>query len=84
MFFLRENSIIKAHIRKGGIRIDCDKEFVVCHIGYDDCMKATTRPNVSVDVMGSAEKEFFLYRFDTYGTNEGELIKLNELANRIT
>lgn len=61
-------------------RVDCDREFVTYNVYYENRMKTTIRPDVSVDVVENVERELFMEGYDVCEINEAELISLNNWA----
>ncbi len=64
-------------------RIDCDKEFVTCHVQYHDRMKAVARPDVCEDVMTHVEEELLCDGYASHTIAENDLLTLNRLLQPV-
>lgn len=64
-------------------RIDCDKEFVTHHVGYQDRLKTTSRPDVCDDVIRHVEDELEKDGYQQIEMDEDDLLLLNAYVFRV-
>ncbi len=60
-------------------RIDCDKLFKTNSVNYDDSLKTTSRPDISIELYNDILKELLADGYLEIGIDENELKMLNIL-----
>lgn len=64
-------------------RIDCDKEFITCHVRYDERLRTTWRPDVCNDVMLHIDAELLCDGYVSNYIEESALLSLNPLISEV-